>query len=81
MRPYRKKIFGLTIAAERLHEIREQRKPKSNYASLSQCQKEFRHAEQMFKSEQIPYLESTDFSIEEIATQIITKMPIKRHVF
>lgn len=81
LRPYRKKIFGLTIGAERLHEIREQRKPNSTYASLPQCQKEFRYIEQMFKNEHIPYLESTDFSIEEIATQIITKTPIKRHVF
>ena len=68
--PYRKKLFGLTITAQRLHEIRQQRQPDSNYASLAQCQNELATVEQMFKNEHIPYLDSTAFSIEEIAAKI-----------
>ena len=35
--PHRKKIFGLTIAPDRLSEIRNERRPDSAYASLASC--------------------------------------------
>ncbi|MDH4261323.1 MAG: kinase/pyrophosphorylase, partial [Gammaproteobacteria bacterium] len=34
---YRRKLFGLTIQAERLHQIRQERRPDSRYASPQQC--------------------------------------------
>src|SRR5512137_12275 len=34
---HRKKLFGLTIRPERLHEIRSERRPDSHYASLDNC--------------------------------------------
>ena len=38
--PHKKKCFGLTIAPERLSEIRHERRPNSVYASLVNCRKE-----------------------------------------
>jgi regulator of PEP synthase PpsR (kinase-PPPase family) len=77
--PYRKKLFGLTITPTRLHDIREQRRPHSNYAKFDQCQKELTTVEQMFAKEKIPYLDSTVFSIEELATKITQIKKIPRH--
>jgi len=79
--PHKEKLFGLTITAQRLHEIRQQRKPKSTYASLPQCQKELSMVEKIFKRANIPFLNSTTFSIEEIATKIMTIKKIKRQRF
>jgi regulator of PEP synthase PpsR (kinase-PPPase family) len=42
--PHSHKMFGLTIAPERLHKIREERRPESLYASLSNCRTEVRQA-------------------------------------
>ncbi|MBN1684259.1 MAG: kinase/pyrophosphorylase [Gammaproteobacteria bacterium] len=75
---YRPKLFGLTIDPERLHEIREQRSPNSRYASLDQCQYETTQIERLFQQSNIPYLNSTHFSIEEISTRIMNQMGIKR---
>jgi len=81
LRPYKDKLFGLTISAQRLHEIRQQRKPDSNYASLSLCKKELSTVEKIFEHFNIPFLNSTTFSIEEIATKIMAVKKIKRQRF
>jgi regulator of PEP synthase PpsR (kinase-PPPase family) len=78
---YPEKLFGLIITADRLHEIRQQRQPNSNYAAIQQCQRELTHVENMFKRNNIPYLNSTNFSIEEIATKIMSQKKIKRHLY
>ncbi len=69
--PFKKKCFGLTISPERLSEVRNERKPKSNYASLENCRYEVEEAEAMMKRDGIPWLSSTHKSIEEIATTIL----------
>jgi len=74
----KKKIVGLTIAPTRLSEIRSGRKPNSVYAALATCQDEVRKSEQLFKQEQIPFLNSTTHSIEEIATQMLLLTGFKR---
>ena len=76
--PYKDKIFGLTISPERLHRIREKRRPDSTYASLKQCQKEVRTIEALFHHEDIAYADTSQISIEEISTIIMEKMAIKR---
>lgn len=78
---YKNKLFGLTITTQRLHEIRQQRKPNSIYSSLPQCQKELDMVERIFRRTDIPFLNSTNFSIEEIATKIMAMKQIKRHRF
>ncbi len=79
--PYRKKSHGLTIDPERLHHIRTNRKPGSRYASLLQCQKEVHTVEALFEKWQIPYINSTTRSIEEIATTIISTLKLQRRLF
>jgi len=69
--PHRKKIFGLTIAPERLAQIRNERRPNSTYASLANCRHEIHEAEAMMRREGIRWLSTTTKSIEEIATTIL----------
>lgn len=74
VREMRAKLFGLTIDAQRLHRIREERRPGSEYASPRRCQLELRVAGEMFKRLNIPVLNTTSQSIEEIAAQILRHM-------
>jgi regulator of PEP synthase PpsR (kinase-PPPase family) len=69
--PYKQKIFGLTIQADRLCEIRNERRPNSRYASLANCQMEVSEAEAMMRRSGIRWLSTTTKSIEEIATTIL----------
>jgi len=78
LNPYRQKLFGLMINAERLRAIREIRKPNSNYSSLVQCQKEVRLINSLFEIESIRRIDSSHISVEEIATSIIQMMDINR---
>lgn len=78
LKPYREKLFGLTISAERLRMIREIRRQNSEYASMTQCQKETRLFTTLLQQENIPHLDSSHISVEEIATTIIQLMKINR---
>ncbi|MES2048236.1 MAG: pyruvate, water dikinase regulatory protein [Pseudomonadota bacterium] len=71
---FKGKIFGLSIAPERLSEIRNERRPGSKYASLENCRYEVNEAEAMMKREGIRWLSSTAKSIEEIATTILQEI-------
>lgn len=79
--PYKKKLFGLLIDARRLQQIREQRRPNSRYASPQQCREEVRRIQQMFRSERIPFIDTTNRSIEEIATTVMAETGIQRQHF
>jgi hypothetical protein len=72
--PFKSKMFGLSITAERLSEIRNERMPGSKYASLANCRYEVNEAEQMMRREGIRWLSSTTKSIEEIATTILQEI-------
>jgi len=69
--PFRDKLFGLTIAPEQLHKIRQERRPDSNYAALDTCRNEVAAAERIMRREGIKWFDMTSKSIEEIAVQII----------
>jgi regulator of PEP synthase PpsR (kinase-PPPase family) len=75
------KLYGLTIAAERLHEIRRERRPDSKYSDLQNCRDEIASAEALMKREGIRCINSTSKSIEEIATTILRELRIPRHVY
>lgn len=77
--PYRKKLFGLTIQPERLAEVRQERRPDSQYASLPQCLHEVAEAERLIRMESIPSLSTTTKSIEEIATTILHEIKLDQH--
>ena len=76
--PHKKKIFGLTIAPERLSEIRSERRPGSRYASIENCRMEISEAEAMMRRSGIRWLSSTTKSIEEIATTILQEVRPER---
>ena len=78
---FRDKLFGLTIGAERLTQIRSVRRPDSTYASLANCQFEIREAGALMRREHIPVLDTTTRSIEEIATTIVQHAKLERHIF
>jgi hypothetical protein len=73
LRPLRGKLYGLTIQAERLQQIRTERAPSTHYASLENCQKEVKQAELMMQAEHLPILDVTSMSVEEIATTLLHK--------
>ncbi|BCV36321.1 MULTISPECIES: pyruvate, water dikinase regulatory protein [Shewanella] len=75
------KLFGLTIEPVRLHEIRQSRMENSRYSSLRQCRLEVKEVEMMFKKERIPYIDTTNQSVEEIATKILDATGLERHMF
>lgn len=79
--PVRNKLFGLTLAAEQLHFIRQKRQPNSEYASLAQCQHEVRWQESLFHRFNIPYLDTTRISIEEISAIILNRCGLTRRLY
>ena len=79
--PYREKLFGLTIHPERLREIREERRPGSKYAALENCRYEVREAEHLMQQHGIPMLDTTTKSIEEIATTVLHRAKLARHIY
>jgi regulator of PEP synthase PpsR (kinase-PPPase family) len=72
----RRKVVGLTTTAEILHSFRQKRYPDSNYAKRHTCIEELQQAEQIFQKYQIPVIESSGKSIEELATQISQELGI-----
>jgi regulator of PEP synthase PpsR (kinase-PPPase family) len=77
----RGKLFGYTIDPMRLHRIRSERKPDSEYASLKNCQYEVRQAETLMRREGIPYLDATSKSIEELATAVLHQAKLERKIY
>ena len=78
LKEYKDKLFGLTIAPERLQQIRTERRPNSKYSSKNQCIHEVNEVERLFRDEKIPFLNSTHYSIEEIVTRVMAATKIKR---
>jgi [pyruvate, water dikinase]-phosphate phosphotransferase / [pyruvate, water dikinase] kinase len=78
--PYRSKLYGLTIKPERLQQIRNERRPESRYASRQQVQYELRAAESLFRRYEVPFLDTTECSIEEIASRILNNTGTERRL-
>ena len=78
VKQYRNKIYGLTIKPERLADIREERRPNSNYASISTCKQEVADAQAMFRRFDIPFTNTTHKSVEELAASIMQACGLKR---
>jgi regulator of PEP synthase PpsR (kinase-PPPase family) len=71
LQEFRDKVYGLTISSERLQQVRGERRPGSRYASAQQVNFELRSAEALFRKNGIPYLDTSECSIEEIASTIL----------
>jgi len=78
--PHRRKLFGLTIDPVRLQQIRNERRPNSPYAGAEVCRFEVKAAEALYQREQIPFLDTSTVSIEEIATTILHKANLQRRI-
>ncbi|MBC3764298.1 posphoenolpyruvate synthetase regulatory kinase/phosphorylase PpsR [Neptunicella marina] len=81
LKAYKHKLFGLTIDPQRLHQIRSQRKANSRYASLQQCMLELREVENLYRRQNIPFLNSTTFSVEEISAKILAQTGLERRKY
>jgi regulator of PEP synthase PpsR (kinase-PPPase family) len=81
LRPYRSKLFGLTIDPDRLQQIRQERRPNSRYSNLETCRREVSAAETMFRMERIPTLSTTHTSIEEISSKVLATLGLQREMF
>jgi [pyruvate, water dikinase]-phosphate phosphotransferase / [pyruvate, water dikinase] kinase len=79
--PLKQKVWGLSIAPDRLHQIRQERKPDSKYASIANCQWEVGAAESLMAQAGISFLNSTAKSIEELAATILHEAHLVRRVY
>ncbi len=77
---HKHKLFGLTIAPERLQEIRKERRPLGKYATAQQVRFELREADKIFRRYGIPNVDTTGFSIEEISSRILDSTGVERRV-
>lgn len=80
LKVYKNKLFGLTIDVNRLQQIRSERRPHSQYAAIEQCKLELAEVELMYEKERIPYINTTKYSIEEIATKILATSGLQRKI-
>ena len=81
LRPYRRKLGALTIDPERLHQIRRERRPNSGYAKMETCRREVAAAEAMFQVERLPTLSTTNKSIEEISSKVLSTLGLQREMY
>ncbi len=81
LRAWRGRLFGLSLKPERLSEIREQRRPGSRYASFGQCQREVNAALALYRREDIPWLDTGNRSVEEIAATVVERARLVRRFF
>lgn len=72
--PFAHKCFGLTSQPVRLSQIRQERRPGSDYASLTQCTFELRNAEDMYRANNVPFVNSASMSVEEISATVLQRM-------
>lgn len=76
--PFHQKLFGLSIEADRLHQIRSHRLPNSKYANITTCMDEITAAERIMTTCGIPFLNTSHKSIEEISVAIMQMVRLKR---
>lgn len=81
LRDFKNKLFGLTIDPDRLQAIRQERRANSRYASARQCAMEVENVESMFRRANVPFINTTHFSVEEIATRILQTAGLSRQMF
>ena len=74
------KVYGLTIEAGRLRQIRHQRRSTGRYATMQQVSFEVRAAEAMFARYKIRFIDTTKSSIEELASTILANTGVERRI-
>jgi len=79
LHPHLGKLWGLTLAPERLAQIREERRPGSRYATLETCRRELHETTVRLHAAGVPVVDSTHRSVEEIAALIKQSLPPPPH--
>lgn len=75
--PFARKCFGLTTTPLRLSQVRHERRPDSTYASLAQCTLELRRAEELYRRNHVPFVNSSTKSVEEMSAVIMQAMRLR----
>lgn len=78
LRPFVSRLYGLTIDPQRLHQIRQERRPDSRYAALETCRREVKQVEGLFQRYRIPSVNTSAASVEEIATTVMQRSGLQR---
>lgn len=78
VKPYKNKLFGLTIQPARLHDIRQERHANSTYSHIDTCKQEIADAQAMFRRYGIPFANTTHKSVEELAVHIMQSCKLKK---
>ncbi|GAA0292774.1 pyruvate, phosphate dikinase/phosphoenolpyruvate synthase regulator [Kineococcus aurantiacus] len=71
VRSTHQRCFGITTSAQRLSQVRHERRPHSRYAAREQCAWELRAAERLFATHELPVLNSATTSVEEMSTVVL----------
>ena len=53
----------------------------SKYSSSRQCRMEVREVEKLYKTQKIPYINTTTLSVEEITAKIIAEAGLQRYKY
>lgn len=69
--PFAERCFGITTTPLRLSQVRHERRPHSRYASRAQCTLELRRAEELYRRNRVPFLNSSAKSVEEMSAVIL----------
>lgn len=77
VQPYASRCFGLVTSPQRLSQVRGERRPDSRYASLAECTRELRRAEELYVRNNIPFLSSATKSVEEMSAVIIQALRLR----
>ncbi|WP_345801621.1 pyruvate, water dikinase regulatory protein [Microbacterium sp. AZCO] len=75
--PYASRCFGITTTPLRLSQVRHERRPDSRYASLAQCTLELRRAEDLYRRNRVPFLNSSTKSVEEMSAVILQTLRLR----
>ena len=78
IKPFKDRLYGLTTDLTRLVNVRQTRRPDSQYSSLEQCRFELRAVEAMFQRHGIKYINTAAMSVEEISARIIRDTGLHR---
>ncbi|MCD1127604.1 kinase/pyrophosphorylase [Jinshanibacter sp. LJY008] len=81
LKPFQHKLFGLSIDPERLSAIRQERRENSRYASLRQCRMEIAEVEALYRKNNIRFINSTNYSVEEISTKLLDILGMSRRMY
>ncbi|MED5801941.1 pyruvate, water dikinase regulatory protein [Gordonia sp. Z-3] len=73
------RCFGIITTAARLSAVRTERRPDSTYASLRQCTYELKRAEELYRTHDLPVIDSSAKSVEEMSTLILQVLARRPH--